>query len=182
MKNIPRQRDFYFQTSKPGPPERGWRKIKIIMSKANEMFFQTRSAFAGMHENVNFLLKLIQTTTNNWILCYHMKSDNKTKRSMRKIKWFLILILGLTMACSKNSTGNLYTPTSADATANATLTELQDGRTLYINNCGSCHNLYSPDDYSVSGWKSILSNMAPKTRMTTAQVTLVTKYLTRGKQ
>jgi hypothetical protein len=39
MKNIPRQRDFCFQTAKPGSPERGWMKIKIRMSKANEMFF-----------------------------------------------------------------------------------------------------------------------------------------------
>jgi hypothetical protein len=102
---------------------------------------------------------------------------------MQKTKWFfLVLISGLALACSKNSTGNLYTPTSADVTANATLSELQDGRTLYINNCGRCHNLYSPDDYSVSGWKSILSNMSPRTGMNSSQVTLVSKYVTRGIQ
>jgi hypothetical protein len=102
---------------------------------------------------------------------------------MRKNKWFfLIMLTGLILGCSKNSTGSLYTPTSADATANATLTELQEGRTLYINNCGSCHNLYSPDDYSVTGWKSVMSSMAPRTRMNASEVSLVTKYVTRGKQ
>jgi hypothetical protein len=101
---------------------------------------------------------------------------------MRKTKWFfLILILGISISCSKSSTtGSLYTPTSADVTATTTLEELLQGRTLYINNCGACHNLYSPDDYSVSGWKSVMSNMAPKTSMNTSQVTLVTKYVTRG--
>jgi mono/diheme cytochrome c family protein len=102
-------------------------------------------------------------------------------RVMRKTKWFyLILIVGISISCSKSTTGSLYTPTSADVTATATLEELQQGRTLYINHCGACHNLYSPDDYSVSGWKSVMSNMAPKTSMNASQVTLVTKYVTRG--
>lgn len=92
---------------------------------------------------------------------------------------FLSLIFG---SCSKSSdTGNLYTPTSADVTASATLTDLQQGRTLYINNCGACHNLYSPDSYSVTQWKNIMNSMAPKTSMTSSQDTLVLKYVTRGK-
>jgi hypothetical protein len=103
------------------------------------------------------------------------------RKAMRKTNWFyFILIVGISISCSKSTTGSLYTPTSADATATATLEELQQGRTLYINNCGACHNLYSPDDYSVSGWKSVISNMAPKTSMNASQVTLVTKYVTRG--
>jgi mono/diheme cytochrome c family protein len=69
---------------------------------------------------------------------------------------------------------------SSDATATATLEELQQGRTLYINNCGSCHGLYSPDDYSATRWKSIIPTMSPNTGMNASQVTLVTKYVTRG--
>jgi hypothetical protein len=102
---------------------------------------------------------------------------------MKKIKLILpALFFGILLSCTKTSTSNLYTPTSADVTANATLSELQDGRTLYIDNCGRCHDLYSPDDLSVSGWKNAISNMAPKTGMNAAQVTLVTKYVTRGRQ
>jgi len=74
----------------------------------------------------------------------------------------------------------LYTPTSADATTTATLADLQQGRTLYINNCNSCHSLYSPDSYTASQWKSIMSNMGPKTNMSSSQILLVTKYVTRG--
>jgi mono/diheme cytochrome c family protein len=102
---------------------------------------------------------------------------------MRKINLFIpALILGLSLSCTKVSTNGLYTPVSTDATANATLQELQDGRTLYIGNCGSCHKLFSPDDYSANNWKIIMSGMAPKTGMNASQVTLVTKYVTRGHQ
>ena len=95
----------------------------------------------------------------------------------------LILVLGISGSCSKDSsTSNLYTPASADVTANATLSELQQGHTLYINNCGNCHNLYSPDDYTPASWKSIISTMAPRTGLNESQVILVTKYLCRGKQ
>jgi hypothetical protein len=102
---------------------------------------------------------------------------------MKKIKLILpVIFLGFLLSCTKTSTSNLYVPSSADVTANATLSELQDGRTLYIDNCGRCHDLYSPDDLSVSSWKSAISNMAPKTSLNAAQVMLVTKYVTRGKQ
>ena len=104
---------------------------------------------------------------------------------MRSLKNALITVIAFIMifisGCSKNgSTGSLYTPTSADATATASLSDLQQGRTLYINNCNACHSLYSPDDYSASQWKSIISNMGPRTSLSSSQLILVTKYLTRG--
>lgn len=104
-------------------------------------------------------------------------------KSVRR-SMFAVLILGsgFLWSCSKvgGGTGNLYTPTNADVTANATLEELQQGRTLYINNCGRCHSLVSPDDYTPGAWNSILASMTPKTSLTSAQVTLVKKYVTRG--
>jgi mono/diheme cytochrome c family protein len=100
---------------------------------------------------------------------------------MQKIKWVtLVLVLVLTWSCTKIPQASLYTPVSSDATANATLEQLLQGRDLYINNCGSCHNLYSPDDFSASSWKSIMPSMAPKTGMNASQVSLVSKYVTRG--
>lgn len=101
---------------------------------------------------------------------------------MKRIKWlFPALILGVALSCTKTPTSALYVPVSSDATATATLAELQQGRTLYIDNCGSCHNLYSPDDYSKTSWTNIMSSMTPKTSLNASQVTLVTKYVTRGK-
>jgi hypothetical protein len=94
----------------------------------------------------------------------------------------LIFMFLLSGSCTKKNadTASLYIPTSADITATATLTELQQGRDLYINNCGKCHGLYSPDTYSSTQWKSIMNSMAPKTGLTAAQALLVTKFVTRG--
>jgi mono/diheme cytochrome c family protein len=107
---------------------------------------------------------------------------------MKTIKNYYLLVLSaailvLIVSCSKTNTdtSSLYTPTNADVTSNATLQELQQGRTLFINNCGVCHGLYSPDNYTPSQWSSIMSSMGPRTDMTSAQKSLVMKYVTRGK-
>src|SRR5450759_3341129 len=95
-----------------------------------------------------------------------------------------ISILMLTGSCNKNTsdTSSLYTPTNADVTSNATLQELLQGRALYVNNCNRCHGLYPPDGFTPSQWKSILSNMAPRTGMSSSETLLVTKYVSRGNQ
>ena len=91
-----------------------------------------------------------------------------------------IIIAGCT---KKNTdTASLYVPTSADITVNATLSDLQQGRDLFINNCGQCHGLYSPDNYSPAQWKVVLGSMAPRTSLSSSQILLVTKYVSRGKQ
>ena len=107
----------------------------------------------------------------------------KTEKSLL-LSLFTLAIVVLIWGCTKSSTdtSSLYTPTTSDVTAKATLQELQQGRTLYINNCNACHALYSPDSFTPAQWKSILSTMAPKTSMGTADIQLVTKYVSRGNQ
>lgn len=103
----------------------------------------------------------------------------KKQALLALISLAFLLILG---SCQKTavSTNNLYVPTAADVTSTATLAELTEGRALYVNNCASCHQLYSPDSYSATQWRSIVNNMAPKTNMNSAEVLLVTKYVTKG--
>lgn len=105
------------------------------------------------------------------------------KTNYRYILGLFAALSVFTISCSKsNSAGtSLYTPTSADVTSTATLQDLQQGRTLYINNCNSCHDLYSPDDYSSTQWKSIISIMGPRTGMSASEILEVTKYVSRGK-
>jgi hypothetical protein len=107
---------------------------------------------------------------------------------MRKMNYqyaFVISFAVFTLfsGCKKSNSGvtSLYVPTSADVTSTATLDELQQGRTLYINNCNSCHDLYSPDDYTATQWKGIMGNMGMKTGMMSSQISLVSKYVSRGK-
>jgi cytochrome c5 len=96
------------------------------------------------------------------------------------IVFFLFLVL---LSCNKDnvSADSLYVPSETDVTANATLAELQQGRTIYINKCGSCHGLYSPDSYSSSRWKSIMVDMAAKANLSSGDASLTLKYVTRGK-
>lgn len=103
----------------------------------------------------------------------------------KKYHYLLSLFAALLIfstGCSKSgsSGSSLYTPTSSDVTPTATLVDLQKGRTLYMNNCNACHALYSPDDYTPSQWKSIISNMGPRTGMSASDISLVTKYVSRG--
>jgi hypothetical protein len=96
----------------------------------------------------------------------------------------IAIVLVISNGCAKDNTNYdfLYTPTAIDTTANASLAQLQQGRKLFINNCGNCHSVPSPDSYTVVNWKSILSNMVPKTSLSKADAALVSKYVTRGKQ
>jgi hypothetical protein len=105
----------------------------------------------------------------------------KTKK-FYYLQILLVITLIITGSCTKKGgdTSALYTPTTADVTANATLQKLQQGRVLYIDNWNACHQLISPDNYSPADWRSILSNMAPRTNLSASEVQLVTKYVTRG--
>jgi mono/diheme cytochrome c family protein len=107
---------------------------------------------------------------------------------MRSVKYRYLLVFSVTLSlvfysCKKSSadTSSLYTPTSADVTSKASLVDLQQGRTLYINNCGKCHGLYSPDNYTSTQWTGIINNMAGNTSLSASEILLVTKYVTRGK-
>lgn len=106
---------------------------------------------------------------------------------MKKLHLIGFLGVGILLSfssCKKSTfaaTDTLYVPTTADVTATATLAQLQSGHTLYVNSCGACHGLYSPDSYSASNWTSILSNMAPRAGLSSTNKALVYKYVTRGK-
>jgi hypothetical protein len=108
---------------------------------------------------------------------------------MKKLHQTILLLVVIMTAtaingCKKDATtttDSLYVPSSSDVTANATLAELQQGRSLYISHCGSCHSLYLPESFTASRWQSIMPSMSPRTNLTSSEVQLVTKYVTKGK-
>jgi mono/diheme cytochrome c family protein len=105
---------------------------------------------------------------------------------MKRLKFYMLfaaVTLLLFGSCTKNtnSSDSYYTPTAANVTPNATLAELQQGRDLYLGKCGTCHQIYSPDNFTPSNWQNILSVMAPKAGLSSANKNLVYKYVTRGK-
>jgi cytochrome c5 len=105
---------------------------------------------------------------------------------MNRLKFYVLFAAGTLLlldSCSKstNSSDAYYTPTAANVTSNATLAQLQQGRDLYLGKCGACHQIYSPDNFTASDWQNILSVMAPRAGLSSANSTLVYKYVTRGK-
>jgi hypothetical protein len=106
-------------------------------------------------------------------------------KNKKNFQLALMAIIGLVLiiSCKKNTPdpSSLYIPTSSDVTATATLAELQDGRVLYIDNCGACHGYYLPESYTPSRWRSIMPSMSPNTSMSASEVGLVTKYVCKGR-
>lgn len=101
---------------------------------------------------------------------------------MQKIVFGLVGLIMVTLSgCANKVTSNPYVPTSADTTATATLLDLQEGRILYMANCGKCHGLYAPEDFNATKWQREIAQMAPNTTMSADQVALVLKYVSKGK-
>ncbi|MEI8113188.1 MAG: cytochrome c [Bacteroidia bacterium] len=104
---------------------------------------------------------------------------------MKRLKLLPVMFVSLFLitSCQKNITvpdTSAYVPTASDVTKTATLAQLSQGRSLYVNNCGRCHGLPSPDSYSASNWNIILGNMIPRTQMSASDAALVSKYVRRG--
>lgn len=85
-------------------------------------------------------------------------------------------VIALIVACKSV----LYVPTEANVSKNANLVQLQKGRELYINKCGSCHTLFAPEKYNKTEWAKWVNRMAPKAKLSEEQKLLVQAYLTKG--
>lgn len=72
----------------------------------------------------------------------------------------------------------LYLPTQKDADASSTpLDSLQAGRTLYVNNCGSCHTLFLPQAYTATEWQRLTNSMQKRAKINNNQKALILKYV-----
>lgn len=58
-----------------------------------------------------------------------------------------------------------------------TLADLNQGKTLYEQNCGKCHGLKSPTSRDEQGWNQIVPPMARKAKVDNNTETLILKYL-----
>lgn len=95
--------------------------------------------------------------------------------SPSSFKHILTLLFCLTIwACGSA----LYIPTSETVNDTASLTELQEGRKLYINHCGSCHNLYKPQSYTREKWTHQMLEMKVEAKISDEQAVLILNYLT----
>lgn len=86
----------------------------------------------------------------------------------RNIIYFFICIIAI------SCTAQLYIPSSDDVIIRTHLTE---GRSLYINHCGNCHNLHLPKEYNRDEWKNYLDNMQHKAKISDDEKKLIYDYL-----
>lgn len=69
----------------------------------------------------------------------------------------------------------LYVPTESVNSVSAV--NLKEGRQLYVNNCGNCHQLYMPNQYDSAAWKHNLDEMQARAKISDSQKKLVYDYL-----
>lgn len=55
--------------------------------------------------------------------------------------------------------------------------KLAEGKTIYDNSCGKCHELPAPTAYTSEAWVGIMNSMAPKAKLTEEQHKLVYDYV-----
>jgi hypothetical protein len=87
----------------------------------------------------------------------------------------LILLAAIILcACSPA----LYIPSLADANHSGISTDsLLLGRTLYVNHCGSCHNLHLPEQYTQAHWEKEMPEMQRKAKISDEETKLITNFL-----
>ena len=89
----------------------------------------------------------------------------------------LLLLCGLIYRCGSA----LYVPTAADQDRTGIMLDsLAEGRKLYVDHCGSCHNLYLPERYKASEWEKNVDEMQEKGKITDSQKAKILSYLKSG--
>lgn len=59
----------------------------------------------------------------------------------------------------------------------STADKLAQGKTIFENSCGKCHDLPEPTAFTSIQWVGIMNSMAPKARLTEEQHQLVYDYV-----
>ncbi len=93
----------------------------------------------------------------------------------KNLKRTALAVLILLSACSPA----LYIPSMADATRTGISADsLLIGRKLYVNHCGSCHNLHLPEQYTRTHWEEEIYFMKCKAKLTENEAKLITQFVT----
>lgn len=95
-----------------------------------------------------------------------------------KTTLIITVLLGITVACSSSKKTVAETVKAPEKVLSP---ELAEGKVLYENNCGKCHGLYNPSDFTKEQWVPIVNRMQRKAKITDAQRDLVFNYLVMDK-
>jgi cytochrome c5 len=99
---------------------------------------------------------------------------------MKTISILTVSVL-LLAACAAKKTAVVISDADANRAAakypGATLASLQQGKTLYEDNCGKCHGLKSPTAYNEEQWGKHVKRMAPKAKIDKPTEDLILQYV-----
>lgn len=102
---------------------------------------------------------------------------------MKKTTSFLCCIVIIIAACNKKSVPIITSRETPQPVITTTKTEtlvkadITQGKQIFINRCGKCHDLPLPEQFTEKRWEGILSYMIPRARLTDEQGIHVTAYL-----
>lgn len=89
---------------------------------------------------------------------------------MKKIIFGILISGTFAVSCTPKSV-----PAAESETSNAE--KLAQGKTIFENSCGKCHDLPDPTAHSSVDWVGIMNAMAPKAKLTEEQHQLVYDYV-----
>ncbi len=94
------------------------------------------------------------------------------------MKKFMKSLIGAWFGIALSSCSSaLYVPDKAHVPEGMSLTELTEGRAVYVAHCGSCHSLHLPGEFSVDIWKQNLDEMQKKSKISNEEKALILNYL-----
>jgi len=96
--------------------------------------------------------------------------------SKKTITIITFIVIIISISCSSA----LYIPTESHQTTSASLSQLQAGRKLYVQKCGSCHTLVLPEKHSKQEWQHFLDEMQQKASINNLEKEQILKYLNKG--
>ena len=99
-----------------------------------------------------------------------------SKLQITKLTVLSIIVLFISCAPA------LYIPGKDNVTLGSDLAELQAGRKLYVNKCGSCHTLILPEKHTAAQWPGMETRMEARSKITPGESKLILKYLLKGKE
>lgn len=102
--------------------------------------------------------------------------DCSSHTCFKMIKITSLILILILFSCSSA----LYIPTESQQTASVSLADLQQGRKLYVEKCGSCHSLFLPEKYNKTEWQHWVKLMESKVVINDLEKEKILKYLIKG--
>ncbi len=99
---------------------------------------------------------------------------------MKKFSLLIILSGTVLFSCTSKKVATTEKSSAevvAEIKKNYNEQQLEEGHTLWQNNCNKCHKLYEPSEYTVSRWENILPRMLKRAKLDDEQSGKVRAYV-----